>query len=394
MGISGVATGADGMSREVRRAAERWLLALGAMATLAWLYRFGLDWQRQRAALRERDPVGPPPPDPDRWPGRPSVSILVAAWNEAEHIERHLRTYGQLRYPERQLVLCAGGTDQTSKLARDAAGPGVVLLEQRPGEGKQAALRRCFDLAGGDVIMLTDADCDFSDEAFLRLIEPIACNQADVVTGSCEPLADQRTSTLVRCQWFGDRLHASGLARYVDGLHGRNSALRRQVVKAVGAFDPEVRTGTDYVLSQVLRLGGFQILAVPSSRVASEYPSTTGSYLRMWRRWNKNLLLHGARYDAWRDVRGVLAGAAVAATTWLALLLTPLVGAPALGLSAVLLLVATLNRLRRVCLGAELAGEPISWRLLMTVPLQSGLDMAAVLLAVYDALMPGRRSRW
>src|SRR5687768_5466499 len=87
------------------------------------------------------------------------VSILVAAWNEAEHIDDLIASCLRWAYPRKELVLCAGGADDTLRRARRWEGAGVRVLEQLPGEGKQGALERCLREATGEIIVLTDADC-------------------------------------------------------------------------------------------------------------------------------------------------------------------------------------------------------------------------------------------
>jgi hypothetical protein len=242
--------------------------------------------------------------------------------------------------------------------------------------------------------MLTDADCLFSDEAFLRLIEPLASGEASVATGYSEPVASLRDEPLVQYQWFTDLAWLAQLPATVDGVLGRNCAMRRAVVEQIRPFDAEAATGTDYVLSRLLVRAGCQIRAVTHSRVATRYPASPESYLRMWRRWNKNLLLHGLRFGARQDVRGVLVAfvlyALVLGLPLLALALGPFALVP----SVTLFGLALSRRWRRVATGAALAQSSISPRLIAQMPLYVALDMLAVCLAVHDAIRPARRGRW
>ena len=50
------------------------------------------------------------------------VSVLVAAWNEARLLREHIESFLRLSYPDRELVLCAGGTDGTLEIAHECAG--------------------------------------------------------------------------------------------------------------------------------------------------------------------------------------------------------------------------------------------------------------------------------
>lgn len=366
-------------------------LVLFGIAGVAW--RNWWLWRHERALLTRKTTVAPPPSF-ETWATRPRVSVLVAAWNEADQIECHIRSFLELRYPNKELILCAGGDDGTYDLARRTASSGVIVLEQRPGEGKQRALQQCLARSDGDIIVLTDADCLFSDDAFLRLIEPIVLGEAQVVTGVSEPKKHQLSNSLVQYQWFRDRVWSFTLPRSVDGVLGRNCALVRGVVEKIGAFEQPVRTGTDYFLSRLLVRAGYAIRAVPESRIATDYPETPRTYLQMWRRWNKNLLIHGLRFRAWNDVRGILTASVLSIVILLTPFSTPILGRVAWLVSLLLFSTATTNRLRRHLLGAQLTGEKPSWRVLLQLSFYTCLDMVAALLALRDSLDPKLRTRW
>lgn len=367
---------------------HRRVLLLGLAAVVANALR---GRRRDRAAVASSPRPVPPAAS---WPATPRVSVLIAAWNEAANVDALVRSFLALDYPDRQLLLCAGGGDDTYARAQRWAGPTVTVHEQRPGEGKQAALRRVLPEADGEIVLLTDADCELNEAAFLRLVAPLAAGEAAVATGAAEPKPAQRDDPLVQYQWFVDREWYARRPPQVEGILGRNTALRRDVLAAIGGFDPPVRTGTDYVMGRLLTLSRYEIRSVPDSRVATEYPATADAYLRMWRRWNKNLLLHGPRFGAWGDVRGVLTAAALGAAVLGAPALAPLLGPFALVLPTLAVAQATAGRVGRVVGGARLAGMPVSSGLLVRLPLYALLDMAAVVLAVADAARPSARGRW
>ena len=131
------------------------------------------------------------------------------------------------------------------------------------------------------------------------------------------------------------------------------------MLAAIGGFDTPVRTGTDYVMSRLLTLSRYEIRSAPGSRVLTEYPATPDAYLRMWRRWNKNLLLHGPRFAAWDDVRGVLVAFGIYGFVLGSPLLFPVLGPLALIVPLLLFAAAVSSRYRRVVAGAGLAGRPV-----------------------------------
>ena len=234
----------------------------------------------------------------------PRVSILVAAWNEAGNVARHVESVLALRYPNLEYILCAGGADGTLEIARRYAGRGVVVLEQAPGEGKQRALRKAFERATGTIIYLTDADCVVDDDAFERVLAPLINEGEAVATGgSIPPLEQRRANRFVAYQWAVQQYVLSGAPAYSDGLLGRNAAVGRDALEASGAFTAAVPTGTDYHLAKALRRRGYRIRCVPASLVETPYAAGWGGYARQQRRWLRNVALLGARFGAWGEVR-------------------------------------------------------------------------------------------
>jgi glycosyltransferase involved in cell wall biosynthesis len=69
-------------------------------------------------------------------------------------------------------------------LARLAQQRGFKVLLQDRNRGKGAAVRRGIDEAGGDVIVVQDADLEYSPEEFPELIDLIVKGKADAVYGS------------------------------------------------------------------------------------------------------------------------------------------------------------------------------------------------------------------
>ena len=61
---------------------------------------------------------------------------------------------------------------------------GFTLLLQERNQGKGAALRRGFSAVTGDIVVIQDADLEYSPEEFPELVDLIVSGRADVVYGS------------------------------------------------------------------------------------------------------------------------------------------------------------------------------------------------------------------
>jgi cellulose synthase/poly-beta-1,6-N-acetylglucosamine synthase-like glycosyltransferase len=236
----------------------------------------------------------------------PKVSFLIPAWNEAGRIRPCLESIHALRYPNKEIVVCAGGKDDSYEIARQIVTTDGVTLEQYEGEGKQKALRRCFEKSTGEIIFLTDADCLLDDKCVEGTLHPILIGGEQVVTGCWQPFEKSEKNAFVRYQWANHLRYQSGLEKWVKNLDGRNCALTRTVLIKTGALQKEAPIGTDYVLSREVKKHGYRIRAVTESRVHTEYPLSMKDYLRQGSRWFRNRLVHGVRYQEWKDVSACL----------------------------------------------------------------------------------------
>jgi cellulose synthase/poly-beta-1,6-N-acetylglucosamine synthase-like glycosyltransferase len=272
------------------------ILLAGLAASLA---ANALAFRRDRRAVRR---LKEKPARCELEASPPLVSFLVPAWNEAPNVEGCIRSILSLRYPNKELVLCAGGRDGTLERCARYAGDGVLVLEQEPGEGKQGALRRCFRHSRGEILFLTDADCLVDDDCVEATLEPLLVDGACAVTGYWQPFQSLTDRPFVAYQWANHLRYQAAMPHWAQTLDGRNSAVRRQALVAAGAFQNEAATGTDYVLSQRLRCAGYRIRAVLASRVQTDYPAGIRAYLQQGSRWYRNRLVQGLRYRQWRDV--------------------------------------------------------------------------------------------
>lgn len=115
----------------------------------------------------------------------PLLSVVMPVYNEAGTVEDVIRRV--LRVPIRiQLVVVDdGSTDGTrpmlEALQREL---GFRLVLQAANQGKGAALRRGFAEVTGDIVVIQDADLEYSPEEFPQLIDLICQGRADVVYGS------------------------------------------------------------------------------------------------------------------------------------------------------------------------------------------------------------------
>jgi len=119
------------------------------------------------------------------------LSIVIPVYNERATVEELLQRVAAAPLPaglETEIVVVDdGSTDGTRELLRELgtrAAPPFRLVEQPVNRGKGAALAAGFRHATGDLVLVQDADLEYSPRDYPILLQPILDGEADVVYGS------------------------------------------------------------------------------------------------------------------------------------------------------------------------------------------------------------------
>jgi glycosyltransferase involved in cell wall biosynthesis len=115
----------------------------------------------------------------------PLLSVVMPVYNEEATLEEIVRRV--LAVPLRiELIIVDDGSRDASRdiLQRLADELPIKVIMQPKNAGKGAALRRGFEEVTGDLVVIQDADLEYSPEEFPELIALICQGRADVVFGS------------------------------------------------------------------------------------------------------------------------------------------------------------------------------------------------------------------
>ena len=113
------------------------------------------------------------------------LSIVIPVFNEESTLEKLISSIESVHLDfDKELIFIDDGSTDGSREVLKKFEHKYKILYQSGNKGKGFAIRRGFAEATGDVILVQDADLEYSPQEYKSLIQPIADDLADVVYGS------------------------------------------------------------------------------------------------------------------------------------------------------------------------------------------------------------------
>jgi glycosyltransferase involved in cell wall biosynthesis len=112
------------------------------------------------------------------------LSVVMPVYNERTTIDEIVRRVLAVPLRIELIVVDDGSTDGTGEILDALHRDLTFTLFRQPNAGKGAALRRGFAAVTGDLVVVQDADLEYSPDEYPQLIELICDGKADVVYGS------------------------------------------------------------------------------------------------------------------------------------------------------------------------------------------------------------------
>jgi len=217
-------------------------------ARSAWSYIGGTERRRAPAQL-----------------GLPHVSVLIAAYNEASCIGRRIENLLAQDYPPDHLEILVGSdgsTDGTDAIVQHYAARGVKLSR---GErtGKAGVLARLSGIARGEVLVLTDANTEFENDAIRQLVQPLRDPRIGLVCGRLRLHSPLGAPIIESAYWKLESLLKLYESRRgcVMGANGGIYAVRRHLF-------PPLPAGTvvdDFVAALRVLQSGYEVRYEPEA---------------------------------------------------------------------------------------------------------------------------------
>jgi len=204
----------------------------------------------------------------------PSVSFIVAAYNEEDCIRKKIENAFQQEYAGaiEYLFITDGTTDATNAIIAEY--PNVKLLYQPERRGKSAALNRVVAAATGDILIFSDANTILNTTATHNIARHYADPKVGGVAGEKKVISASGEGDEVgagegmywKYESFLKKLDSDFYS--VVGAAGELFSLRRELFEPVG---DEIILD-DFVISMKVAQRGYRVIYEPAA-YAMELPS-------------------------------------------------------------------------------------------------------------------------
>ena len=194
----------------------------------------------------------------------PFVTIVIAAYNEADFIEQKIENTLQLNYPKEKLqyiFITDGSTDTTPEIISKHSN--ILLLHQPVRRGKTAALNRAMQFAIHPIIIMCDANTILSKDCIKEIVKHYANPEVGAVAGEKKVLSEAGITKQEGLYW-----------KY-ESMLKKLDAIYHSIVGAAGelfSFRKELWTNLeedcildDFMISMRIAQMGYRVLYEPKA---------------------------------------------------------------------------------------------------------------------------------
>ena len=220
------------------------------------------------------------------------LSVVVSTYNRVEDLERFLDSLRNTVVPtgcDWELILVDNNSsDGTEALARDyaLAAPFPVVYLFEPQQGKSHGVNTGIARARGHIIAFTDDDVVVSPKWISTIIDYFDRHQAVGCVGGMVQLYDPMDAPVsVRLSKDPEKFDRSNFSARKIPLMGCNLAVRAEVMRSVGDFDPNLGPGCSVgvaedldILYRIIR-AGYQLHYCPDMLVYHNHGRRTAEHL-------------------------------------------------------------------------------------------------------------------
>jgi cellulose synthase/poly-beta-1,6-N-acetylglucosamine synthase-like glycosyltransferase len=198
---------------------------------------------------------------------RPTVTLIISAYNEEKDIREKLENTRQLHYPKDKLevlVISDASSDQTDAIVREYEHEGIILRRMAERGGKTVGLNAVVPSATGEFIVFSDANAIYRPDAIEKLIRNFCDPAIGCVTGDSQYInvEDSSAGKSEKTYWDYDRLLKVRESRSgsMVGSDGAIFAIRKELYAPLRPEDIN-----DFVLPLLIVSQGYRCIFEPEA---------------------------------------------------------------------------------------------------------------------------------
>lgn len=236
---------------------------------------------------------------------KPTVSVIIPTYNEANIIKYKLENSAKLTYPKNLLqivVVDSHSTDGTVEIIRDFSEENrelnIKLIVEKERHGKSHALNNALEYCNGEIVVISDADCFWPSDILEKSLPYLADPSVGAIGGP-KILFNSKQTWITRME--EGYLESANYLRLGESKAGSTvffeggfSAFKK---KALEKFDP-YSTGSDDCGTIISIIeNNYRAMLVKEAKFYSSFPTTFRGKLSIKLRRINQLIRVFAKYS-------------------------------------------------------------------------------------------------
>lgn len=198
----------------------------------------------------------------------PSVSIIIAAYNEEKVIDSKIKNLLELDYPKDRIEIAIasdGSTDTTDLIVSGYAHNGIKLVRLDGRNGKVNAINKVVPDLRGEIVVFSDANTFYKEDAVKMLVRNFDDERIGCVCGELR-FRNARQNEVGNLEGFYWRYEQflkrnEGMRGSLLGANGGIYAIRKSLFKAL----PSDTIVEDFVMPMKILEKGYKVIYEPEA---------------------------------------------------------------------------------------------------------------------------------
>ena len=218
------------------------------------------------------------------------VSIIIAVYNEEDHIEKRINNILELSYAGEveTIVASDGSSDKTVEIAAKYCNRGVKVLDFKKNRGRALTHNDAVSSASGDILLFTDAETEFAPDFLQHISEPFENDHVGCAVGRLHFI--DKESGITKAEGFywkwevRTRIMEDRIGILMTGT-GACTAFRRELFRPMRPIDD-----VDFAFTVDVINSGKQVIYIQSAKAYDKAPSSLKEELNGRIRSSKRLV--------------------------------------------------------------------------------------------------------